>query len=367
MKFFDPSNVVNNNFQEKSENVAYVPKNSFSDFVIDSKLRENVLSRGYSDPTPIQDQTIPVGLTGRDIIGIAKTGTGKTASFLIPLIEKVLKSRHEKVLIIAPTRELAVQIEDEFKLFAKNLGIYSVLCIGGVSMGKQVNGLRRGASFVVGTPGRLIDLERQRIINFGSYNSIVLDEVDRILDMGFIENLNYILSHLPQNRQSFFFSATMPPKVEAIARGFLRNPMVVSVKSNEPTSNVKQEILRINGKPKVEVLHELLIKDGFNKVLVFGRTKHGVEKLYDELRNRGFKVDAIHGNKSQNQRQRALNNFKDDYVQVLLATDIVARGLDISNVSHVINYDLPESYEDYIHRIGRTGRADKTGVAITLI
>ncbi len=367
MKFFDPSNIIGNSAPQSAETVAYVAKNNFSDFAVDSRLMANISSRGYTIPTPIQDQAIPEGLLGKDVVGIAKTGTGKTASFLIPLINKVLKSRSQRVLIIAPTRELAVQIEDEFRLFARGLGIYSVLCIGGVSMGKQVNGLRRGASFVIGTPGRLIDLEQQRIMNFRDYNNIVLDEVDRILDMGFIENLNYILTHLPQDRQSFFFSATMPPKVDGVARGFLRNPVVISIKSNEPTSNVKQEILRINGKPKVEVLHELLIKNEFSKVLVFGRTKHGVEKLFTELKSRGFKVDAIHGNKSQNQRQRALSNFKDDYVQVLLATDIVARGLDISNVSHVINYDLPESYEDYIHRIGRTGRADKTGVAITFI
>lgn len=366
---FDPTSLINsqNEFEPTGKEEIFVAKNSFEAFPIDGKLKANIVSRGYTTPTPIQDQAIPEGLNGRDVVGMAKTGTGKTAAFLIPLIDKVFKNRGERVLIVAPTRELAVQIEAEFREFARGMGLFSVLCIGGVGMGPQVYGLRRGANFVIGTPGRLMDLERQRVINFGNYGNVVLDEVDRILDMGFIEDLSFILSKLPQKRQSFFFSATMPSKVDNVARSFLQNPVAISVRSNEPAQSVHQEVLRINGKPKPDVLHELLITEGFDKVLVFGRTKFGIEKLSIELKQRGFRVEAIHGNKTQNQRQRALTDFKNNRVQVLLATDLVARGLDISNVTHVINYDLPETREDYIHRIGRTGRADKKGIAITFI
>ncbi len=366
---FDPTSLINsqNEFEPTQKEEVFVAKNSFEAFPIDGKLKANIVSRGYKTPTPIQDQAIPEGLNGRDVVGMAKTGTGKTAAFLIPLIDKAYKNRGERVLIVAPTRELAVQIEAEFREFARGMGLFSVLCIGGVGMGPQVYGLRRGANFVIGTPGRLMDLERQRVINFGNYTNVVLDEVDRILDMGFIEDLSFILSKLPQKRQSFFFSATMPTKVDNVARTFLQNPIAISVRSNEPTQSVHQEVLRLNGKPKPDALHDLLITDGFDKVLVFGRTKFGIEKLSIELKQRGFRVEAIHGNKTQNQRQRALTDFKNNRVQILLATDIVARGLDISNVTHVINYDLPETREDYIHRIGRTGRADKKGIAITFI
>ncbi|CAN5291769.1 hypothetical protein BH10PAT1_BH10PAT1_3330 [soil metagenome] len=368
MKFFDPTNVITNSVvTEKVEEVVFVPKNSFETFQINDKLKQTILSHGYKTPTPIQDEAIPAGLGGKDIIGIAKTGTGKTAAFLIPLIDKILRNDKESVLIIAPTRELAVQTQDELRKFTTNMNIYSVLCIGGANMGKQIYGLRKNPHFVIGTPGRLLDLATQRVLNLSNYNNVVLDEVDRILDMGFIDDLRKILEKLPPVRQSFFFSATMPDKVDAVARTFLHDPILISVRSNEPTQSVKQELVRVGGKAKIEVLHDLLIKEGFDKVLVFGRTKHGIEKLSYDLEDRGFKVEAIHGNKSQNQRQRALDNFKKGYVKVLLATDIVARGVDVNDITHVINYDLPESYEDYIHRIGRTGRADKTGIAITLI
>lgn len=365
VRTFDPSHLVGKEIAQNTE--AFVPKHNFSDFPISDLLRQNIASHGYNAPTPIQDQAIPEALAGRDIIGVAKTGTGKTAAFLLPLINKVFNDRGQKVLIVTPTRELAVQIEDEFNQFARNMNLYSVLCIGGVGLGKQIYGLRRNANFVIGTPGRLIDLESRHAINFSHYGNVVLDEVDRILDMGFIRDLRQILSQLPVERQSFFFSATMQKEVEVVARGFLRDPVLISVQSNEPAANVDQEVIRINGKPKVDVLHDLLNNQEFKKVLVFGRTKWGIQKLSIELQNRGFKVEAIHGNKSQGQRQRALDNFKNDYSQVLLATDIVARGLDINDVTHVINYDLPETYEAYIHRIGRTGRIDKKGKAITLV
>jgi len=365
IKNFDPSNIVQRAVTDAPKVEEYVAKNKFGDFAISEKMKANIAHFGYTTPTPIQDAAIPELINGRDLIGIARTGTGKTAAFLIPLIEKVVKNRNEKVLILAPTRELAVQIRDEFNKFSRDMNLYSALCIGGVSIYGQVKTLYKNPQFVIGTPGRLKDLENQRKLNFGSFKNIVLDEVDHMLDMGFIIDVDYIVSKLPQDRQSLFFSATIPPKIEGIMRKLLHDPIKIEIASNAPTTNVEQEIVRTNGKDKVELLHDMLIQKDFTKVLIFGRTKFGVEKLSKELAFRGFKVASIHGNKSQSQRQRAITDFKSNYIQVLLATDIASRGLDINDVSHVINYELPESYEDYIHRIGRTGRAGKKGKAIT--
>ncbi len=345
----------------------FVPVNSFADFQVSDQLKKNILKHGYSVPTPIQDQTIPLILTGQDVVGIANTGTGKTAAFLIPLINKAYQDRTQRVLIIAPTRELAVQIQDELNGLNFGINIISVLCIGGVGIYPQIEKLRRNPQFVIGTPGRLRDLEKTRKINFAYFNNIVLDEVDRMLDIGFIAEIKHIISCLPKNRQSLFFSATVPPKVQEVMRAVSSHPITVSVKSTDDISSIKQEVVKINGQQKVDVLHRLLIKQEFSKVLVFGRTKFGMEKLSRDLFQRGIKVASIHGNKNQSQRQRALNDFKNNLVQVLLATDIASRGIDIDSVTHVINYDLPESYEDYIHRIGRTGRANKQGVALTFV
>lgn len=364
-KLLDPRFFVQKAIGQEIE--VYEPKHSFDDFNIDNQLRQNIISRGYTSPTPVQDQTIPELLLGRDVIGIASTGTGKTAAFLIPLINKVTRDRSQKVLIIAPTRELAVQIEQEFKAFARNMSLYSVLCIGGVGMYPQIQGLNRGAHFVIGTPGRLSDLERQRKLSFANYKTIVLDEVDRMLDMGFVREVSYIMSKLSTPRQSLFFSATLPQNVQQIMSGFLNNPVTVSVKASQPSANVDQDVVRIGGRAKFDVLFELLAKPEFEKVLVFGRTKWGMENLSRTLEQRGLRVASIHGNKKQAQRQRAINDFKQNRVQVLLATDVASRGLDIDNVTHVINYDQPESYEDYIHRVGRTGRANKKGIALTFV
>ncbi len=370
-KSFDPSFLIRNR-QEISQGQTqaaekYIPANSFADFQISEQLKKNILKRGYSVPTPIQDQAISHILSGRDVVGIANTGTGKTAAFLIPLINKVQKDRSERVLIIAPTRELAVQIQDELNGFNFGINVSSVLCIGGVNIYPQIQKLRSNPQFVIGTPGRLGDLEKTRKINFAFFKTIVLDEVDRMLDIGFIAEIKHVISCLPKNRHSLFFSATVPPKVEEIMRVFLTNPITVSVKSTDTIGNIKQEVVKINGQQKINVLHDLLIKKEFSKVLIFGRTKFGMERLSRDLFKRGIRAAAIHGNKNQNQRQRALNDFKNNQVQVLLATDIASRGIDIESVSHVINYDLPGSYEDYIHRIGRTGRADKQGVALTFV
>jgi ATP-dependent RNA helicase RhlE len=353
--------------QASSVQEEFHPAHSFSDFAFDSRLERNIAHRGYTQPTPIQDQTIEHLMAGRDVVGIAKTGSGKTAAFLLPLIHKTLKNPQAKTLIVVPTRELAVQVQNELHEFSRGLPIFSTLCIGGVSLSGQVSGLRRRPQFVVGTPGRLRDLEERRALSFHSFNAIVLDEVDRMLDMGFIHEVRYMIDNLAENRHSLFFSATMTEAVKNIMRGFLNNPVMISIASNTTAPNIHQDIVRLQGKPKIEVLHDLLRSDGFEKVLVFGRTKRGVEKLSRELEVRGFRVAAIHGNKTQNQRQRALDSFERNRVKVLLATDVVARGLDISDVTHVINYELPESYEDYIHRIGRTGRADKSGVALTIV
>jgi ATP-dependent RNA helicase RhlE len=364
-QYIDPSLFVRK--ATADEQVAYQPTHAFADFAVCDALRFAIERRGYITPTPIQDQAIPVILEGNDIIGIASTGTGKTAAFLIPLINKVTLNPEQRVLIIAPTRELALQIEDELHRFSGELRLTSVLCIGGVGLGGQIAGLRRQPQFVIGTPGRLEDLAKQRVLHFDRFQSIVLDEVDRMLDMGFIQTIERIIAQLPTERQSLFFSATVPAKVAGLMQQFLRNPITVKIPSQDTSANVDQDVIRTNGRPKIEILHELLIQESWEKVLIFGRTKHGIEKLTQNLYARGIRVASIHGNKSQSQRQRALEQFKKNKIQVLTATDVASRGIDVKNVTHVVNYEVPETYEDYIHRIGRTGRADQKGIALTFI
>lgn len=357
-------------FVKKAENVIetpYIPTNSFSSFGLDERVKKNVIARGFDKPTAIQDQAILPVLKGRDVVGVANTGTGKTAAFLLPLITKVIRDRNQRVLIVVPTRELAVQIRDEFKLFSMGMGVFSTLCIGGASVHRQVEGLRRSPSFVIGTPGRIKDLSNRNKLKLERYNNVVLDEVDRMLDMGFIKDVREIVSKLPRTRQSLFFSATIPEKTRDLMDAFLTNPLNLSVTTGPTAKNVDQDIIRTNGKNKIDVLHDLLIQEGFDKVLVFGRTKWGIKKLEKNLMDRGFKVAAIHGNKSQGQRLRALRQLQADEVQILLATDVASRGLDIEDITHVINYDVPGSYDDYVHRIGRTGRAGKKGVALTFV
>ena len=357
-------------FVRKADGVVqmpYLPVNSFSDFPLNETIKKNIIGCGYNTPTPIQDQAILPILEGRDFVGIANTGTGKTAAFLLPLITKVSKDRSQKVLIVTPTRELAAQIQEEFKLFSAGMGIFSTLCIGGASLNTQTRQLSRRPNFVIGTPGRIKDLEKRRTLNLNSYGNVVLDEVDRMLDMGFINDIRHIISFLSKNRQSLFFSATIPKETQAVMQSFLTNPVTVSVKTGETPQNVDQDIIRTGGKNKLEVLHQLLIKEEFRKVLVFGRTKWGVSKLETNLINRGFKAVAIHGNKRQGQRLRALRMLKNNEVQILLATDVASRGIDIKDITHVINYDVPGSYNDYVHRIGRTGREGKKGTALTFV
>jgi len=346
----------------------FVPEHNFQDFNVDLTVKKAIASKGYITPTPIQDRAITHILSGSDVVGIANTGTGKTAAFLIPLINKVILNRREMVLIVVPTRELALQIEDELRGFTKGMRIFSVCCVGGASMGRQISQLRNQHNFIIGTPGRLKDHIEHGFIRLANFRTIVLDEADRMLDMGFINDMRFVMAGMPKERQTLFFSATLSRDIDNLIYEFLHQPVRISVKTRDTAKNVEQDVIRADGKDKVEILHDLLSKKTeFCKVLIFGRTKHGVERLSQTLERRGFKAGSIHGNKNQSQRQRALSLFKNNYIQILVATDVAARGLDIADVSHVINYDLPATYDDYVHRIGRTGRADKRGKALTFL
>jgi superfamily II DNA/RNA helicase len=363
----DPARFVNKAvITEEVEH--FIPEHNFQDFNVDPLIKKAIASKGYITPTPIQDRAIAHVLNGSDVVGIANTGTGKTAAFLIPLINKVILNRREQVLIVVPTRELALQIESELQGFTRGMRIFSVCCVGGASMGRQISQLRNQYNFIIGTPGRLKDHIEHGFIRLSEFRTIVLDEADRMLDMGFINDMRFVMAGMPKERQTLFFSATLSRDIDNLIYEFLHEPVKISVKTRDTAKNVEQDIVRMDGKDKVEVLHDLLSKKAeFCKVLIFGRTKHGVERLSRNLAQRGFKSESIHGNKTQSQRQKALNLFKNSYVQVLVATDVAARGLDIADVSHVINYDLPATYDDYVHRIGRTGRADKRGKALTFL
>lgn len=351
-----------------SQEIQQVITTSFDSFGLSPQIIQNISVKGYLTPTPIQQQAIPMILSNRDVIGIANTGTGKTAAFLIPLVHKILLNKSERVLIIAPTRELAVQIHDELKYFAKGLGIYATLLIGGMSIKMQKGDLKNTPNFVIGTPGRIKDLVREKSLLLSQFRNVVLDEADRMVDIGFISDIKYFISLLPMPRQSLFFSATISGKVKEVLNQFVHNPMIASVKQQDSAENIQQDVVRVEkGYKKIDKLHDLLAQEGFDKVLIFGRTKWGIQQLTNELIKRGFKASAIHGNKNQSQRQRALREFKSSEIQILLATDIASRGLDIENVTHVINYEMPATIEDYIHRIGRTGRADKKGIALTFL
>ncbi len=353
-----------------SEPVAeYVPKHTnFAEFNVEKQILTNIARSGYTSPTPIQDQAIEPILQGNDLIGTASTGTGKTAAFLIPIIDKIIKDEKNRAIIIAPTRELVAQIHTETRNLTVGMRIYSTQVIGGMNIHRQIHELRRFPHIVIATPGRLKDLIERRSINLNSFSVFVLDEVDMMVDIGFINDIKYFVNLLPDVRQSLFFSATLPPKVNEILRAFVRNPIQVSVAKNQTSANVDQDIVRVTDKSqKTRILADILKKPEFRKVLIFGRTKHGIERLSRDLTSMGFSTGSLHGNKNQSQRKRILDRFRMDDIKILLATDVASRGLDIKNVTHVINYDLPETYEDYIHRIGRTGRANQKGLALTFI
>jgi superfamily II DNA/RNA helicase len=349
----------------------FKPEHQFADFNIEQELKEAIIKKGYILPTPIQDRAIPHILSGSDIVGIANTGTGKTAAFLIPLINKVRLDPKNNILIVVPTRELAIQIDEELKEFTRGIRtgtkIFSVCCVGGASIGKQISELRYKNNFIIGTPGRLKDLIERAKIKLSDFSTIVLDEADRMLDMGFVNDMRFVMAGMPKEHHTLFFSATISPEIEKLIHEFLHEPVRISVKTGDTSKNVDQDVVRVNISNKVDTLHDLLNQKEFVKVLIFGRTKHGVEKLSNVLVERGFKAESIHGDKNHARRQRSLGMFKDNRVQVLVATDVAARGLDIPDVSHVINYDIPATYDDYVHRIGRTGRGGKKGKALTFI
>lgn len=365
-KFIDPARFINKAVVTEVE--VYTPEHHFKDFAIDELLKRNIAEKGYTIPTPIQDRAIPHILKGEDLVGIANTGTGKTAAFLIPLIHKIISNRDESVLIMVPTRELATQINDELRSFTRGLRVFSATFVGGTSAYRDVQKLRQHTHLIIGTPGRLKDLVERRALDLTRIGTVVLDEADRMLDMGFVGDMRLLLGKMPAERQGLFFSATTAPEVTKLIAEFLHNPVSISVKTAETARGIDQDVVHIApGETKIDRLTALLNEPDFDKVLVFGETKHGVEKLAKELVRRGIRAESIHGNKSQGQRKSALRMFKEDNVRVLVATDVAARGLDISGVSHVINYDIPHTYEDYVHRIGRTGRAGKTGKALTFV
>lgn len=348
------------------EAAVYEPQHAFADFPLLPLIQENISSKGYVIPSPIQDQTIMPGLEGKDIIGLANTGTGKTAAFLLPILQAMLTS-DTKAIIIAPTRELAEQIEREFASFAKGSGINGALLIGGSSMGMQLRELRANPGIVFGTPGRIKDHMERGSLDLSGFTIAVLDEVDRMLDMGFVSDITEILDTTARPRQSLFFSATMDARVESLIGKFMFEPITISVVTGVTSDNVEQDVVRYAGEDKLTKLHDLLISEGVSKALVFDDTQRSVEKLSTALQARGFAADAIHGGKSQGQRQRALRRFKENEVNVLVATDVAARGIDVSDISHVINYSQPNSYDDYVHRIGRAGRAGRKGFAFTFV
>jgi superfamily II DNA/RNA helicase len=331
-------------------------------------IKANITAKGYTTPSPIQDQAIPAGLNGQDIIGIANTGTGKTIAFAVPVLHRLMQDVQAKALIVAPTRELAQQIEVELKTVAKNSGMYGALLIGGAPMGPQLRDLRSEPQVIIGTPGRIMDHMQRGSLDLNGFNTVVLDEVDRMLDMGFVNDVRTILGELHQDRQSFFFSATLDHKVRDLIQTFSNDPVVISVKTGNTSDSVHQDIVCYESShDKIEQLHSVLNKAEVSKAIIFDDTQRSVERLSEELIARGFKADAIHGGKSQGQRTRALNRFKKNEITVLVATDVAARGIDVADITHVINYSTPQSYEDYVHRIGRAGRAGRVGYALTFV
>jgi superfamily II DNA/RNA helicase len=368
MPTFDPSQFINKNPIETVEEV-YVAKHKFTEFGLDKKLAFAITSSGMTVPTPIQDQIIPEILAGNDVIGLAQTGTGKTAAFLIPLIEKTIKQYSRQTLILAPTRELAIQIDEELKKISGGAGfkLFSTVCVGGTNIRPQIMGLKRNNHFIIGTPGRVMDLIDRRHLKPQNIRTVVLDEADRMLDMGFIHDMRKILEDIPTDHETLFFSATMSDEIQKLVKDFLKNPVTVSVKKKDVTDSILQDVVKYGNHNKFDTLVNLLKHEDAKRVLIFGAMKHSVEKLSHELTAAGIKAESIHGNKSHGQRQQSLKKFKSGNAKVLVATDVAARGIHVDGVTHVINYDLPNTFEDYVHRIGRTGRGSAKGKALTFV
>ncbi len=343
---------------------------TFNEMPLHPQLKSAIAKKGYKHPTEIQDRSLEALLEGRDIMGIAQTGTGKTGAFLIPIIHRLLENkRNFQTLVMVPTRELAVQVEEEFRSLSKGLGVYSACFIGGTNINRDLQNLRRKSHLVVGTPGRLLDLYQRRALQFRDFQVLVLDEFDRMLDMGFARDVNRITDAMTSRKHTMLFSATLDKQQQPYINKLLQNPVEVKVSSGEATGDhIEQEIIRLKeGEDKFGRLLSMVQNPEFEKVLVFAETKRWVNRVNKKLMKAGVKSDEIHGNKTQNYRQKALNKFKDGKVNVLVATDVAARGLDVSDITHVINYQLPGSIDSYIHRIGRTGRAGKKGRAFTFV
>jgi ATP-dependent RNA helicase RhlE len=346
---------------------------SFQDFGLADPISRALIEENYVTPTPIQAQTIPLALTGRDVVGIAQTGTGKTAAFALPILHRILENRIKpqpkacRVLVLSPTRELSGQILDSFNAYGRHIRLTSALAIGGVPMGRQVRSIMPGIEVLVATPGRLLDLVQSNGLKLGQVEFLVLDEADRMLDMGFINDIRKIVSKLPVKRQTLFFSATMPKDIAELAEAMLRDPARVAVTPVASTvERITQRIIQVDHSAKPAVLAQILKQEQVGRALIFTRTKHGADKVVKSLARAGITADAIHGNKSQNHRERVLAAFRTGEIRTLVATDIAARGIDVDGISHVVNFDLPNIPETYVHRIGRTARAGAEGVAISL-
>ena len=347
---------------------------SFQDFGLADPISRALREENYLTPTPIQAQTIPLALEGRDVVGIAQTGTGKTAAFALPILHRVLTNRTKpqpkscRVLVLSPTRELSGQILDSFNAYGRHMRLTSALAIGGVPMGRQVRSVMPGVEILVATPGRLLDLVQSNGLKLNQVEFLVLDEADRMLDMGFINDIRKIVAKLPVRRQTLFFSATMPRDIAELADAMLRDPARVAVTPVASTAErITQRVIQVDHSAKGAFLAELLKQEAVERALVFTRTKHGADKVVKGLARAGITADAIHGNKSQNHRERVLAAFRSGAIRTLVATDIAARGIDVDGVSHVVNFDLPNVPETYVHRIGRTARAGAEGIAISLV
>ena len=327
-------------------------------------------SKGYTHPTPVQQKAIPLILEGHDLFGSAQTGTGKTAAFALPLLQlmsnKTIRTHHVRTLVLAPTRELAIQIGDSFRDYGKNLGMRHVVVYGGVSQHQQTQALRKGVDIIVATPGRLLDLMEQGFIKLNEVEFLVLDEADRMLDMGFIPDIKRIVSKVPVKRQTMLFSATIPQQIKKLAHDLLRNPVSVDIKPDiSEIRQITQHVYMVDKNDKTGLLCQLIAKESIGHALIFTRTRRGADKLVKELNLKGIRSQAIHGDKSQSQRQRVLQDFKNKRVHMLVATDVASRGIDVKDLSHVINFDMPEASDTYTHRIGRTGRAGAGGMAFS--
>lgn len=352
------------------EDIVYTPSRSFNEMPINEKIKTNVARKGFDEPTQIQDKTLEYLIAGRNLMGIANTGTGKTAAFLIPIIERLLQgSKPFTSLVVVPTRELALQIKEEFISLTKGMGLYAACFIGGTNLDRDINQLKRKNHIIIGTPGRLLDLSQRRALRLQEISVLVLDEFDRMLDMGFIDDIQKMVHLMHNRRQTMLFSASIDKMQGSIVNQMVQNPVEVKVSSGTSTSDqVEQDIIKVpKGSDKFEMLRNLMDDEQFQKVLIFAETKRLVDRVNKKLNQSGIRSDRIHGDKTQNYRNKALDKFKRGNVQVLVATDVAARGIDVSNVTHVINYQLPMSFNSYLHRIGRTGRANNTGKALTFV